>query len=79
MEEIILGDYTMVPKYPLWFDLYQGYDIYLHNKHVGRVSFLDDMPTLDTISTDDTDLITILLLKYQVSSRFEILPYYNPL
>ena len=76
-EEMLLGDYTITLSFR-GRDLLI-YHIYLHNKHVGRVSFLDDMPTLDTISTDDTDLITILLLKYQVSSRFEILPYYNPL
>ena len=69
MEEIILGDYTMVPKYPLWFDLYRGYDIYLHDKKIGFVRFFDDM-SLRRIFTNDTDLITILLLKYHPGLRF---------
>ena len=74
MTEIILGDYTMVPKYPLWFDLYQGYDIYLHDEGVGWVWFNQDM-SLRRICTNDTDLITLLLLRYQVSPYFEIYPF----
>ena len=71
MKEILLGDYKLV------FD--DGweiiiYDIYLHDKKIGWVVFLNDMSLL-TLRTDDTDLITMLLLKYQVSPDFKIYPY----
>ena len=71
MEDIVLGDYTVTPgSFMLGY-----YDIYLHNKKIGWVVFLNDMPTLDTISTNDTDLIALLLLRYQVSPDFKIYPY----
>ena len=71
MTEIILGDYTVTPgSFMLGY-----YDIYLHNKKIGWVVFLNDMSLL-TLCTDDTDLITLLLLKYQVSPVFKIYPYY---
>ena len=71
MEDIVLGDYTVTPgSFMLGY-----YDIYLHNKKIGWVVFLNDTPTLDTISTNDTDLIALLLLRYQVSPDFKIYPY----
>ena len=70
MTEIILGDYTVTPgSFMLGY-----YDIYLHNKKIGFVVFDDDM-SLYKIRTDDTDLITLLLLKYQTDANFKIYPY----
>ena len=70
-EEILLGDYTLT----FWNEFTNIYNIYLHNKKIGWVQFLPDM-ALHTLCTDDTDLITLLLLKYQVSPVFKIYPYY---
>ena len=70
MKEIVLGDYTVTPgSFMLGY-----YDIYLHNKKIGWVVFLNDM-SLRRICTNDTDLITLLLLRYQVSPYFEIYPF----
>ena len=71
MKEILLGDYKLV------FD--DGweiiiYDIYLHDKKIGWVVFLNDMSLL-TLCTDDTDLITLLLLRYQVSPLLHTHPF----
>ena len=70
-EEILLGDYTLT----CWNEFTNLYGIYLHDKKIGWVQFLPDM-ALHTLCTDDTDLITLLLLKYQVSPVFKIYPYY---
>ena len=70
MKEIVLGDYTIT----LWPGYNYVYDIYLHDKQVGWVVFLNDM-SLRRICTNDTDLITLLLLRYQVSPYFEIYPF----
>ena len=69
-EEILLGDY----KLALDSEFTYIYNIYLHNEGVGVVVFDDDM-SLRRIFTNDTDLITMLLLKYQVSPVFKIYPY----
>ena len=69
-EEILLGDYTIT----LWTGFISSYDIHLHNEGVGWVWFNQDM-SLRRIFTNDTDLITMLLLKYQVSPDFKIYPY----
>ena len=69
-EEILLGDYTLTSP-PVFTNLY---NIYLHNKKIGGVIFLNDM-SLRRIYTNDTDLITLLLLRYQVSPDFKIYPY----
>ena len=69
-KEILLGDYTIT----LWPGYNYVYDIFHHNEKIGWVSFLPDMP-LRRIFTNDTDLITMLLLKYQVSPDFKIYPY----
>ena len=70
-EEMLLGDYTIT----LWTGFISSYDIRLHNKRVGgRVWFTQDM-SLRRIYTNDTDLITLLLLRYQVAPRFKIIPY----
>ena len=66
-EEILLGDY----KFVLDDEVTHMYDIYLHNKKIGWVSFLDDS-TVDLIYSSDTDLITMLLLRYQTTPKFEI-------
>ena len=67
MKEIVLGDYTIT----LWPGYNYVYDIYLHDKQVGWVVFLNDM-SLRRICTNDTDLITLLLLRYQVSPDFKL-------
>ena len=69
-EEILLGDYKLTSP-PVFTNLY---NIYLHNKKIGGVIFLNDM-SLRRIYTNDTDLITLLLLRYQVAPRFKIIPY----
>ena len=69
-EEILLGDYTIT----LWTGFISSYDIHLHNKKIGFVRFFDDM-SLHTLCTNDTDLITLLLLRYQVSPDFKIYQY----
>ena len=69
-EEILLGDY----KLALDSEFTYIYNIYLHNEGVGWVWFNQDM-SLRRIFTNDTDLITMLLLKYQVSPDFKIYPY----
>ena len=67
MTEIILGDYTVTPgSFMLGY-----YDIYLHDEGVGWVWFNQDM-SLRRICTNDTDLITLLLLRYQVSPDFKL-------
>ena len=63
-KEIILGDYKLVLDY-------RCYDIYFHNEQVG---FKSDM-TLSAIGTNDTDLITLLLLKYQPGPEFKMYPH----
>ena len=65
-----LGDYTLT----FWNEFTNLYAIYLHNKKIGFVRFFDDM-SLRRIYTNDTDLITLLLLRYQVAPRFKIIPY----
>ena len=70
MKEILLGDYTLT----CWNEFTNLYGIYLHDKKIGWVVFLNDMSLL-TLRTDDTDLITMLLLKYQVSPGLTITPY----
>ena len=69
-EEILLGDYTIT----LWPGYNYVYDIFHHNEKIGWVWFNQDM-SLRRIFTNDTDLITMLLLKYQVSPVFKIYPY----
>ena len=69
-EEILLGDYTLT----FWNEFTNLYDIYLHNEGVGWVYFKADM-SLHQIGTNDTDLITLLLLRYQVSPDFKIYQY----
>ena len=71
-EEILLGDYTITLSFR-GRDLLI-YHIYLHNEGVGWVYFKADM-SLHQIGTNDTDLITLLLLRYQVSPDFKIYPY----
>ena len=71
-EEILLGDYTITLSFR-GRDLLI-YHIYLHNEKIGWVSFLPDMP-LRRIFTNDTDLITLLLLRYQPGPEFTISPY----
>ena len=66
-EEILLGDY----KLTLSSRFIPVYGIYLHDKKIGWVSFLDDS-TVDLIYSSDTDLITMLLLRYQTTPKFEI-------
>ena len=70
MKEIVLGDYTLV----LDNAYYMIYLVYLHDKKIGWVWFNQDMSLL-TLRTDDTDLITLLLLKYKTSTKFSIYPY----
>ena len=70
MKEILLGDY----KFVLDDEVTHMYDIYLHDEGVGWVWFNQDMSLL-TLRTDDTDLITLLLLKYKTSTKFSIYPY----
>ena len=70
MKEILLGDY----KFVLDDEVTHMYDIYLHDKKIGWVWFNQDMSLL-TLRTDDTDLITLLLLKYKTSTKFSIYPY----
>ena len=69
-EEILLGDY----KLTLSSGFISSYDIFHHNEKIGWVSFFDDS-TVDLIYSSDTDLITMLLLRYQVSPDFKIYPY----
>ena len=69
-EEILLGDY----KLTLSSGFISSYDIFHHNEKIGWVWFNQDM-SLRRIFTNDTDLITMLLLKYQVSPVFKIYPY----
>ena len=70
MKEIILGDY----KLTLWPGYNYVYGIYLHDKKIGFVIFDDNMSLL-TLRTDDTDLITLLLLRYQVSPLLHTHPF----
>ena len=70
MKEILLGDYTLT----CWNEFTNLYGIYLHDKKIGWVYFKADM-SLRRIGTNDTDLITLLLLRYQVSPDFKIYPY----
>ena len=70
MKEILLGDY----KFVLDDEVTHMYDIYLHDEGVGWVWFNQDMSLL-TLRTDDTDLITLLLLRYQPGPEFTIHPY----
>ena len=70
MKEIVLGDYTLV----LDNAYYMIYLVYLHDKKIGWVWFNQDMSLL-TLRTDDTDLITLLLLRYQPGPEFTISPY----
>ena len=65
-----LGDYTLT----FWPGYNYVYDIFHHNEKIGWVVFLNDM-SLRRICTNDTDLITLLLLRYQVSPYFEIYPF----
>ena len=67
MKEILLGDY----KFVLDDEVTHMYDIYLHDEGVGWVWFNQDM-SLRRICTNDTDLITLLLLRYQVSPDFKL-------
>ena len=69
-EEILLGDY----KLTLSSRFIPVYGIYLHDKKIGFVIFDDNMSLL-TLRTDDTDLITLLLLRYQPGPEFTISPY----
>ena len=66
-----LGDYKLVLDYGWKIIIY---DIYLHDEGVGWVVFLNDM-SLHRIFTNDTDLITLLLLRYQPGPEFTISPY----
>ena len=78
-EEIILGDYKISFYYMFTRNANILYAIYLHDKQVGWVYFVNDMPTLDTVWSNDTDLITILLLRYNTTPYFKIYPFNNRL
>ena len=62
-----IGDYTIVEK--------RGcvtiYDIYIKKKRIGEVQLSQD-GILYWVRTLDDDLITLLLLKYEVSKSFRI-------
>ena len=69
--DIKVGDYTL----SLVSDVYRWYTIYLHYDHAGWCIFKQDTSSLHRIYTNDTDLITLLLLKYQTDANFKIYPY----
>lgn len=78
-KEIVLGDYTATSSGRRGANssgYYDIFEVYHHIELVAVVNFSDGM-ALDGIYSNDTDLITMLLLKYQPGPGFTIFPKFE--